>query len=597
MLVVGFILSLLAFYPQWNLRSIRGAEFNGAFATYDLDEMAYASYIQALIEGRPRKNDPYTGRDQSPGSPQPESLFSIQFVTAYFAAAIASIAGVGVWQIMPVISILSAVLTGWALLLFLYFVTRDVFWSSAGTLVVLVGAALISGIGVYSSLFENGVAYPYFPFLRRHIPSLSFPFIFGVLLFGWLGLNSRVRTHRLAYAIAVGICFSVLVFSYFYLWTAAAAVLGGWLFFTVLFCRETRSKDLKFLTCIAGLCLVPLIPYSYLLTNRNEMMDKAQLLVYTRELDLYRNVEIIGAVVLGLLVILLLFKRSANYRKEMALAAALSVSPIVVFNQQFLTGRSLQPFHYEYYVINYIVLISVVILVILLSKIMLAGRKKLSAVIAILVATSAVGWGRLEAVETTRFWDSANIVRDEAMPVNIRLRELSVANIDAARQKTTLNLESLQGDSQPTVAPNAVLWARHQHVFVGLANWNENITRYFKLIYYSDLDSTWLRNSLTNCANIESCMALFGWDRFNATLSPAARPLTSEDIEDAVQRYEAFTEEFSEVDASVHPISFVIVRIADGKELTNFQRWYEIDEGEVLGQYILYNATVKTRSD
>jgi hypothetical protein len=77
--VAGIILSLLAIYPQWNLRELRGDDYNGSFATYDLDEMAYASYLQALIDGRVRKNDPYTGRDDEPGSPQPESLFSIQF--------------------------------------------------------------------------------------------------------------------------------------------------------------------------------------------------------------------------------------------------------------------------------------------------------------------------------------------------------------------------------------------------------------------------------------------------------------------------------------------------------------------------------------
>jgi hypothetical protein len=82
----ALILGLLAVYPQFSFQKMRGEEFQGAFASCDLDEMAYASYLQALIDGRPRKNDPYTGRDQAADDPQPESLFSIQFFPAYLAA-------------------------------------------------------------------------------------------------------------------------------------------------------------------------------------------------------------------------------------------------------------------------------------------------------------------------------------------------------------------------------------------------------------------------------------------------------------------------------------------------------------------------------
>ena len=107
-MLAGIIVSGMAIYPQIRLREMRGEEYNGAFATYDLDEMAYASYLQALIDGRPRKNDPYTGRDASDAQPQPESLFSIQFVTAQLAALAARIAGLSTSEMMPLISIFSA---------------------------------------------------------------------------------------------------------------------------------------------------------------------------------------------------------------------------------------------------------------------------------------------------------------------------------------------------------------------------------------------------------------------------------------------------------------------------------------------------------
>src|SRR5713101_5819123 len=162
-ILAGLILSLLSLYPQMNLRSIRGEEYQGAFASCDLDEMAYAAYLQALIDGRPRKSDPYTGRDASDDDPQPESLFSIQFLPAYLAALPARVLGLSAQQMMPVISVFSAFFTAIALFWLIVSITGDDVMAMAGTLIVMVGSAAITGIGAINGFFEGGVAYPCFP--------------------------------------------------------------------------------------------------------------------------------------------------------------------------------------------------------------------------------------------------------------------------------------------------------------------------------------------------------------------------------------------------------------------------------------------------
>lgn len=78
-IIAGIIVAIFGLYPQFAVWYERGQDWNGVFASNDLDEAAYASYLQALIDGRPRKNDPYSGRDQTPEDPQYESIFSIQF--------------------------------------------------------------------------------------------------------------------------------------------------------------------------------------------------------------------------------------------------------------------------------------------------------------------------------------------------------------------------------------------------------------------------------------------------------------------------------------------------------------------------------------
>src|SRR3954465_15428835 len=79
-------LTLVALYPQFHLQLARGLDWNGSYAFFSQDEIAYSAYVNALIEGRPRRNDPYTGRDERAENPQPESLFSIQFAPAYAIA-------------------------------------------------------------------------------------------------------------------------------------------------------------------------------------------------------------------------------------------------------------------------------------------------------------------------------------------------------------------------------------------------------------------------------------------------------------------------------------------------------------------------------
>lgn len=595
--VIGVILAILAVYPQWNLqKNLRGEDFRGVFASCDLDEMAYASYLQALIDGRPRKNDPYTGRDDSAENPQPESLFSIQFFPAYLSAVPARIAGLSASQAMPLLSVVSAFFTALALFWLLVSITEDDLMAAVGTLVVMTGSAFIVGIGAINGFFENGVAYPFFPYMRRYIPSLAFPFLFAFFACLWNGIKAERSEKRALYSALASLCFAVLVYSYFYIWTTAGAVLFGLTLFTILFRTENRRKDLLFLAVTSVFCILSLIPYAILLSNRNQTMDKAQLLVFTRQPDFLRTIEIIGYVVLALTVLALWQKFTELKDKKAHFIAAFALAPFLVYNQQVVTGRSLQPFHYEFYVTNYVVLLAVVLIITVFWQKFLNSKTTLSVILLLILGTAAVGWGYVEAKETTEIWNSINIQRDEAMPVNLRLRELAGEDITNAKKQTTLNLEPLQADSQPTVAPQAVLWARHQHVFAGLQDWEENKRRYYQMLYYSDLGADHLKNALTGCRDIEACMALFGWDRFNARLSANARPLTLPEIEAEVQRFAQFSDNFNVADAQKPKLTYLIVFNEANSELKNLSRWYERDEGEVWGNYTLYRLTPKRES-
>src|ERR1043166_10150863 len=81
-------LVFLAIYPQISFCIVKGSAWNGAYFVENFDEVAYSAYINALIEGKPRKYDQYMATE----IPH-ESLYSIQFIPAYVIAYPAKLLG------------------------------------------------------------------------------------------------------------------------------------------------------------------------------------------------------------------------------------------------------------------------------------------------------------------------------------------------------------------------------------------------------------------------------------------------------------------------------------------------------------------------
>jgi hypothetical protein len=590
-ILAGIIVAVFGLYPQfalWNERSADG--WNGTFASNDLDETAYAAYLQALIDGRPRKNDPYSGRDETAENPQPESIFSIQFLPPVAISIPARLFGLNASKTFILLSPFASFFTALALFWLLAQITEDNRFAFVGTLIILFGGALASGNGVVSQFLGRGAAYPFFPFLGRYIPAAAFPFFFAMFALVWLSVKSQIKSTKYVSAIAAGLCFAVLVFSYFYLWTTAAAFLFALTLLWFVLRPENWKRDLGFIILTDFIALFALVPYAYLLSQRASGTDSIQLLVFTHAPDLLRFPAVVCHSAIFLLALAIWFGFVKFKNPATIFLLAFAFVPLLVFNQQILTGRSLQPFHYEYYVVNYVTALVVALaLFIFLKKI--RSPETYTAILLIL-GLAASAWGYVEVKYTTRvlmFW---NVEREEAMPVTKRLAELGAENRAAAKNLVTLNLDYVQADNQPLYAPYAVLWARHQHVFAGVG-WEENKERFYQMLYYSDRDADWLRSDFKR-RDIEAYMALFGWDRFNATLSVNSRPLTVGEIEEEVVRYDNYYKNFSFAQAARPTLSFVVAPNDLSPDFFNLKRWYEIDEGEVYGKFTLYKVKLKT---
>ena len=623
--IAAVFLAIFCLYPQLKMFYLRGSEWNGHYAYNDIDEVAYASYVRALIDGRPRKNDPYSGVDDSPETPQQESLFSIQFAAPYTIAIPARIFGIGTpWAMTlsgAVAGFLAALAGFWLIARF----TGSNWYGMAGSLVVFAGGALAAGEGAMPEIFFDGFSYPYFPGFRRYIPAMAMAAVFGLFAVMWRLLSnaeggmrntefdkepperegmaelklaseadhasSALRVPRSALLrLAAILCFAYTVFSYFYIWTTAAAWLGCLSLLWLLVRPEGYRGHLKSLAIVGAGCLLALLPYAWLLSQRSDTMDHVQLLVYTRSPDIWRVPEMISVVCL-LLIGAGIWRGMIKLQERSTLfALSLALVPIVVFNQQIITGRSLQPIHYQVFIGNYVAGLALVLSVALLLRQQLqTSRGKLKTAFAA-VALLAIAWGFVECHYTVRVLDDANVERDLALPVAKRLEQLAAEDGNPHRS-TVLAYDMIQSDDLPSVAPQNVLWARHQHVFAGMS-WDENKDRYFKFLYYQNLDEQDLDYLLKN--DFVSKIALFGWGRHSDRLSIEAKPLTYGEIAAAVREYGEFRSNFDATDADQPRLSYAVVNNRAGTDLTNLDEWYERDAGEQIGKYTLYKLTPRS---
>lgn len=593
--LAGIALMFLSLYPQLALWLRQGRDWHGAYAYYDIDEEAYSAYLNSLIEGRARRNDPYTGRDDRGDEPMPESLFSIQFMSAYAVALPARALGLSASGAFIALAFIVPLLAALAVFWLLLTVTGDERLSAAGVLVALCLGTLASGQGAAQALLGLEAAYIYLPFLRRYVPGVPFPLFFLLVGLVWRSFTAQTeRAARLA-ALLAGLVFALLVFSYFYLWTAAAA----WLVCVSIVWLAARPhawrRDAKSLGLIYGFVIGTLILFAFLLSRRATTMDTVQALNFSHMPDPFRTTELIGA---GVCVLLAwgVRRRALVWRDRTVLfTASLALLPFAVFNQQVITGRSLQPFHYEQFIVTHVVLVALVLTVWLIWQGKAAGdqgeqrRRRIPGLALVAVALLSFGWGFVEAKVATAILSDYNVLRDNAIPVARRLAEL--ARPQESGREIVLSTHVVHADNLPSVAPQSVLWALHMRVFSGVTL-DENRERFYQHLYYAGVTEHGFLRALSEY-NFEYRIGLFGQERINRTLTPDLKPITAAEIRYETDKYLDYVEAFDRERAARWPLSYVIAWANDSPDFTRMDRWYERDTGERVGDFILYRVRLR----
>ena len=590
-IIAGLFLAIFTLYPQFKMWYLRGQDWQGHYAYNDIDEVAYAAYVKALIDGRPRKNDPYTGRDDEPGNPQPESLFSIQFAAPYVVAIPARILGVGAPWAMTIAGAVAGFLAALAAFWVIGRITGNSLYAMMGSLLMLAGGALAAGEGAIGEILDFGYSYPYFPAFRRYIPAMPFPFFLAMIGLVWLLVNTEDLRKRAIYGALAVLCFAFTNFSYFYTWTTGAAWLGCLALVWLIARPEGFLKDFKAFLGLGAGCVLSLIPYAILLSKRSHTMDDVQLLVLTHAPDIYRVPVYISFVVLLVIAVGVLLKKISLKERETLFAASFALVPIVVFNQQIITGRSLQPIHYQVFIGNYVAGLALIVAIGILLKKSEIFNKTLTTAAIVLVALFAVVWGFVECHYTVRVLDEANVERDKGFDVGQYLTDIYRPNGDT-HKTVIMPFSMLQGDDLPTIAPQSVLWARHQHVFAGVT-WQENKERYYQYIHFQGVSPEQLADSMKHKGDFVSMIALFGWGRHTDRLNSAYKPLTYGEIDEEARIYGEYIKNFNPRNSPETILSYVVTPGDWDTDFANIDRWYERELLAGFPAYNLYRVKLK----
>jgi hypothetical protein len=323
-------------------------------------------------------------------------------------------------------------------------------------------------------------------------------------------------------------------------------------------------------------------------------MDSVQLLTNSHAPDLGRAPELLSLAILCALALFVKRGRILLRDNSTLFTISLALTPYIVFNQQVVTGRSLQPIHYEVFIANYVSVLALVLCASLIRRGRGRDVKSLFKGWAIACAAALIfGWGLVEAKVTTEVLNPHNDYRNRVAPVINRVASLASEPHDgrSATEQLVFTTDMVLADEVPTLAPQGVLWARHQHIFVG-ADAEESKERFYQWMYYAGFDEEWLEASL-NEPNFAVVYALFGWGRLSDRLVLNPQPLTDGEIASEVRAYRDYIASFDRERAVRYPLSYLIIPAEDAGVPATIDKWYEHDTGERVGDLMLYRLKLR----
>lgn len=273
--------------------------------------------------------------------------------------------------------------------------------------------------------------------------------------------------------------------------------------------------------------------------------------------------------------------------RKSILTLSFALSPILMFNQQVITGLSLQPVHYELFIGNYMVLTALVLTLWLIGRDSASSRRfNLSHVVIAFFAVGAIGWGVIESVQFTRRHLTGAKWREFAV------QALHEVNASKPTGNCTVFSPSWRvNELTPVVTPCRPLWSLHSSSAGGLNRIEQKIL-FFEHAYLSEVNEEMLIKGL-EWGDFVYVVPLFGFDKLLPELGTGNNHITKEEIEAAASSYTDFIAQFDAHTASDRLIDFAIIESDETEHMEGLDKLYQRDGGRSVGRFTVYRVSLR----
>ena len=335
-ILLGILVALFMFYPQWRFERELGEQYHGVYFSYSDSEEYYAVRIAEAYDGQWRLSNPYHAEYKDTPyiqPPLPELLYATVGKVLGVDRAEATLYGSRI--IFPFIATL-------AVYAFAFVFTGSRMRGILYAALIVLGINIILDPKAVIGLFQGkasvtqGLAYA-----RPVSPQIHSIFLFVYLALFWKWLESHRDKFLYISSVVLGLSF----YTYFFMWSYILAALG--LVYLYSFFRKDFVPRGKLLLS-AGIALVIGVPYFYNLWQFVHL-PQAPILSFLQGMVMSRRPFFNLTLAIALLFFWLVYPK--NDTKKKTWVGILLAAGFIALNQQVVTGRELHAAHYHWYII------------------------------------------------------------------------------------------------------------------------------------------------------------------------------------------------------------------------------------------------------
>ena len=391
--ILVFVLGILAVLPHLYFIYSSGSDYRGINILKSSDEESYMSMVNRAANGHNNTLAPYLyeyrdANDLSVGRLE------------IFWGRIAALTGISVANLFLALKFLCPLVLVVLFYWLTYLIGKNKIAALLAPLLIIAGLGIIGAkLGTIKDvILWRGPLTEYWDFIRLLNPAFSgIFFLLAVLAIFYLFISPNVKRALLA-----GVIFGALFYIYLYFWTFIAVLVGVILIYALL---GKNFKLFKYMSLAGALGLVIGAPQLFSLFNSfNKILIGASQAAGIGAVASHAPIreKLVLAVLVLYIIFIVFLRRRGEYKREFLFPVFLLAAGTIAVNQQIVTGKVIQPFHY--YFLTNLPSAYIALAVIFGHLVYLIRQKFLRYTVIVAVFVVVFAWGIGVQASSYKYW-------------------------------------------------------------------------------------------------------------------------------------------------------------------------------------------------